>query len=232
MVVLVKMHHKFGSNKYWVRGLERALLQFTIKSDISQLGSENRLRSEWGSYFLFPSPTLSFVFMMYSLSLSVSQIEKDLLRTMPTNACFSSLLSVGVPRLRRVLRGLAWLYPDIGYCQGTGMVSTEPVELIKYTHFHTAPLCLHCPCVFFSVIVLFHCLIPSPFLVSLRWFPACSFFWRRRMPYGWCVPWLKTSFLRPTSRPHCWVSKRTRGFCASSLFSTCQPSTACCRSMT
>uniref|UniRef100_A0A7N6A5N1 RUN and TBC1 domain-containing protein 3 n=1 Tax=Anabas testudineus TaxID=64144 RepID=A0A7N6A5N1_ANATE len=53
---------------------------------------------------------------------TAKQIEKDLLRTMPTNACFSSLTSVGVPRLRRVLRGLAWLYPDIGYCQGTGMV--------------------------------------------------------------------------------------------------------------
>uniref|UniRef100_A0A665UN73 Small G protein signaling modulator 3 n=1 Tax=Echeneis naucrates TaxID=173247 RepID=A0A665UN73_ECHNA len=55
-------------------------------------------------------------------STTAKQIEKDLLRTMPTNACFSSLNSVGVPRLRRVLRGLAWLYPDIGYCQGTGMV--------------------------------------------------------------------------------------------------------------
>lgn len=44
---------------------------------------------------------------------------------MPTNACFSSMNSVGVPRLRRVLRGLAWLYPDIGYCQGTGMVRTQ-----------------------------------------------------------------------------------------------------------
>ena len=54
------------------------------------------------------------------------QIEKDLLRTMPTNACFSSLASVGVPRLKRVLRGLAWLYPDIGYCQGTGMVRMNP----------------------------------------------------------------------------------------------------------
>ncbi|XP_059928684.1 small G protein signaling modulator 3 [Gadus macrocephalus] len=50
------------------------------------------------------------------------QIEKDLLRTMPSNACFTALGSVGVPRLRRVLRGLAWLYPDVGYCQGTGMV--------------------------------------------------------------------------------------------------------------
>ncbi|XP_072277353.1 small G protein signaling modulator 3 [Pyxicephalus adspersus] len=56
-------------------------------------------------------------------TLTAKQIEKDLLRTMPSNACFSNLESVGVPRLRRVLRGLAWLYPDIGYCQGTGMVA-------------------------------------------------------------------------------------------------------------
>lgn len=84
-------------------------------------------------------------------SLSLSQIEKDLLRTMPTNACFNSLVSVGVPRLRRVLRGLAWLYPDIGYCQGMGMVSTEPVELIKYT----APLYLHCPPFFLSLLLPF-----------------------------------------------------------------------------
>ncbi len=55
----------------------------------------------------------------------VLQIEKDLLRTMPTNACFSTFSSVGVPKLRRVLRGLAWLYPDIGYCQGTGMVGSN-----------------------------------------------------------------------------------------------------------
>lgn len=46
------------------------------------------------------------------------QIEKDLLRTMPSNACFAHVGGVGVPRLRRVLRALAWLYPEIGYCQG------------------------------------------------------------------------------------------------------------------
>ncbi|KAG8436337.1 hypothetical protein GDO86_007438 [Hymenochirus boettgeri] len=57
-------------------------------------------------------------------TLAAKQIEKDLLRTMPSNACFSNLQSVGVPRLRRLLRGLAWLYPDIGYCQGTGMVAS------------------------------------------------------------------------------------------------------------
>lgn len=42
------------------------------------------------------------------------QIEKDLLRIMPTNACFSSQNGTGIPRLRRILRGIAWLYPDIG----------------------------------------------------------------------------------------------------------------------
>lgn len=45
------------------------------------------------------------------------QIEKDLLRIMPANACFSHLHSTGIPRLRRVMRALAWLYPDIGYVQ-------------------------------------------------------------------------------------------------------------------
>ncbi|XP_048210890.1 small G protein signaling modulator 3 isoform X2 [Perognathus longimembris pacificus] len=56
-------------------------------------------------------------------TLAAKQIEKDLLRTMPSNACFASTSSIGVPRLRRVLRALAWLYPEIGYCQGTGMVA-------------------------------------------------------------------------------------------------------------
>ncbi|XP_064629601.1 small G protein signaling modulator 3-like isoform X2 [Lineus longissimus] len=53
------------------------------------------------------------------------QIEKDLLRTMPSNACFCNINSTGIPRLRRVLRALAWLYPDIGYCQGTGMIAAS-----------------------------------------------------------------------------------------------------------
>jgi len=47
---------------------------------------------------------------------------QDLLRTMPSNACYCNIHSTGIPRLRRVLRGLAWLFPDIGYCQGTGVV--------------------------------------------------------------------------------------------------------------
>ena len=50
------------------------------------------------------------------------QIEKDLLRTLPSNICFNTEKAVGIPRLRRILRGVAWLYPDIGYCQGMGMI--------------------------------------------------------------------------------------------------------------
>ncbi|KAM9230566.1 small G protein signaling modulator 3 isoform 2-T2 [Dugong dugon] len=56
-------------------------------------------------------------------TIAAKQIEKDLLRTMPGNACFANVSSIGVPRLRRILRALAWLYPEIGYCQGTGMVA-------------------------------------------------------------------------------------------------------------
>ncbi|KAL1493468.1 hypothetical protein ABEB36_011515 [Hypothenemus hampei] len=53
------------------------------------------------------------------------QIEKDLLHIMPTNACYSNATSTGIPRLRRILRGIAWLYPDIGYCQGLGVIAAS-----------------------------------------------------------------------------------------------------------
>ena len=69
--------------------------------------------------------------------LYAKQIEKDLLRTLPTNACFMNMNASGISRLRRVLRAIAWLFPgttriirsllftyrylfllvDIGYCQ-------------------------------------------------------------------------------------------------------------------
>ena len=42
------------------------------------------------------------------------QIEKDLLRTVPNNVCFSHSHSTGIPRLRRIMRCIAWFYPEIG----------------------------------------------------------------------------------------------------------------------
>ena len=54
------------------------------------------------------------------------QIEKDLLRTIPGHICFNNKRATGVPRMRRILRGLAWLYPDIGYCQVCSDGSNAP----------------------------------------------------------------------------------------------------------
>ncbi|KAF6204444.1 hypothetical protein GE061_002785 [Apolygus lucorum] len=49
------------------------------------------------------------------------EIEKDLLRSMPGNYFFQNSSSPAIPRLRRILRALAWLYPSIGYCQGMSL---------------------------------------------------------------------------------------------------------------
>jgi hypothetical protein len=54
---------------------------------------------------------------------TASQIEKDLLRTFPTNVYFSEMDREGTRRLRRVLTTAAWTLPDIGYCQGMGMIA-------------------------------------------------------------------------------------------------------------
>ncbi|TPP56050.1 Small G protein signaling modulator 3, partial [Fasciola gigantica] len=55
----------------------------------------------------------------------VTYTELDLLRTLPNNVCFSSSNSTGISRLRRVLRALAWLYVDVGYCQGMGLIAAN-----------------------------------------------------------------------------------------------------------
>ncbi|CAF4550700.1 unnamed protein product [Rotaria sp. Silwood2] len=59
------------------------------------------------------------------------QIEKDLLRTLPTNVCFMTINASGISRLRRVLRAIAWLFPDIGYCQGMGVICATLLLLFE-----------------------------------------------------------------------------------------------------
>uniref|UniRef100_A0A0X3NUK9 RUN and TBC1 domain-containing protein 3 n=1 Tax=Schistocephalus solidus TaxID=70667 RepID=A0A0X3NUK9_SCHSO len=44
---------------------------------------------------------------------------------MPNNVCFCSATSVGVPRLKRLLLAVAWLYTDVGYCQGLGVIAAN-----------------------------------------------------------------------------------------------------------
>lgn len=70
----------------------------------------------------------------YSSSVSSKirhQIEKDLLRTMPNNVCFSSPSATGIPRLRRILVGVAWLYTEIGYCQGLGIIAANLLLIME-----------------------------------------------------------------------------------------------------
>lgn len=56
------------------------------------------------------------------------QIEKDLLRILPSNACFSTMNGTGVSRLRRILRAIAWLFKDIGYVQvNLTFVLSQPI---------------------------------------------------------------------------------------------------------
>lgn len=50
------------------------------------------------------------------------QIDKDLLRTLPRHYAFTRLESLGTVALRRILKTIAFIYPDLGYCQGMGMV--------------------------------------------------------------------------------------------------------------
>lgn len=46
-----------------------------------------------------------------------SQIDKDLLRTLPNNFCFLKLERHGTQALRRILKSVAYMYSDLGYCQ-------------------------------------------------------------------------------------------------------------------
>ncbi|CCD69040.1 RUN and TBC1 domain-containing protein 3 [Caenorhabditis elegans] len=50
------------------------------------------------------------------------QIERDLLRTLPNNICFWKKNSEGIEALRRILKCVAFIYPDLGYCQGMGVI--------------------------------------------------------------------------------------------------------------
>uniref|UniRef100_A0A7E4V5X8 RUN and TBC1 domain-containing protein 3 n=1 Tax=Panagrellus redivivus TaxID=6233 RepID=A0A7E4V5X8_PANRE len=58
------------------------------------------------------------------------QIDKDLLRTLPTNLCFQKDDAPAVAGLRRVLKTVAFMYPDLGYCQ---VSMAKSFKIIKKT---------------------------------------------------------------------------------------------------
>ena len=85
------------------------------------------------------------------------QIEKDLLRTLPSNICFSRLSSVGVPRLRRVLRAVAHQLPEVGYCQGMGMIAGTLLLFCKEED------------VFWMMLAIIEDLLPASYFSSNLW---------------------------------------------------------------
>lgn len=59
------------------------------------------------------------------------QIEKDLLRTCPTNIFFEHLGSEGTRRLERILFATGWYQPSVGYCQGMGMLASILILVLE-----------------------------------------------------------------------------------------------------
>ena len=56
-------------------------------------------------------------------ALLCSQIEVDLLRTLPDNKHYECMTADGIPKLRRILLAYTVHNQDVGYCQvGTNVV--------------------------------------------------------------------------------------------------------------
>eukprot|EP00051_Salpingoeca_urceolata_P018368 m.257226 g.257226 ORF g.257226 m.257226 type:complete len:540 (-) comp19180_c3_seq4:33-1652(-) len=59
------------------------------------------------------------------------EIDKDLMRTFPENVFFNDMTAEGTHRLRRLLIAFAWLRPDVGYCQGMGMIAASLILVLE-----------------------------------------------------------------------------------------------------
>uniref|UniRef100_A0A1I7X806 Rab-GAP TBC domain-containing protein n=1 Tax=Heterorhabditis bacteriophora TaxID=37862 RepID=A0A1I7X806_HETBA len=51
------------------------------------------------------------------------QIERSLLHALPNNICFRKKNGIGIDALRRILKAVAFIYPDLGYCEGMGVIA-------------------------------------------------------------------------------------------------------------
>ncbi|MCP9266137.1 Small G protein signaling modulator 3 [Dirofilaria immitis] len=59
----------------------------------------------------------------YGQGFAVQQKESG--KTLPNNICFWHPGSKGIQSLRRLLNSVAYIYPDVGYCQGIGVIAAS-----------------------------------------------------------------------------------------------------------
>lgn len=79
------------------------------------------------------------------------QIELDLLRTLPNNRYFEDPNSIGIQRVRRVLRAYSHFDPSVGYCQGMNRLAAMALLVLPE---ETAFWCL---------IAIIQCIMPKDY---------------------------------------------------------------------
>ncbi|KAI8053325.1 rab-GTPase-TBC domain-containing protein [Syncephalis plumigaleata] len=113
------------------RGRNLTLLQLPDFHKLVKSGVPNQLRGEiWevgcGSIYYrcsYPNRYRDILRENHTnVSMSTTEIEKDLNRSLPEYPAFQS--SDGIGRLRRVLTAYSWHNPELGYCQAMNIVTS------------------------------------------------------------------------------------------------------------
>lgn len=82
---------------------------------------------------------------------SFKQIELDLLRTLPNNKYFEDPNSIGIQRVRRVLRAYSRFDPSVGYCQGMNRLAAMALLVLPEEE------------AFWCLVAIIQCIMPKDY---------------------------------------------------------------------
>lgn len=82
------------------------------------------------------------------------QIELDLLRTLPNNRHFENPNSIGIQRVRRVLRAYACFNPTVGYCQGMNRLAAMALLVLPEEE------------AFWCLVAIIQCIMPKDYYLK------------------------------------------------------------------
>lgn len=82
------------------------------------------------------------------------QIELDLLRTLPNNRHFENPNSIGIQRVRRVLRAYACFNPTVGYCQGMNRLAAMALLVLPEEE------------AFWCLVAIIQCIMPRDYYLK------------------------------------------------------------------